>query len=218
MKKPLRHLASGVKATRYSPVRTAGLRRGNRPSPTARPTTVQPHGPATGRPRVGEPEITERTAHAYVTLLHAGVDPVRALRYFAADYFDACKPDALHAWLTRWSRSRTVLKAQTALMGGRWQDLDADRRIAIALDKHFAELAYYLVSRDFSTVQDVELRKMTDARTALQAKLALDKTGDPNSPFATYVQDVLAGKITLAAPALIPFDRPLPIVPPVQDS
>jgi hypothetical protein len=175
----------------YSKEQTRGLRRGTGKSALPLPRTST---------TAVEPTLTPTAAQQFVKLTLAGVPGVIALRYFGEAYYDSCDAAMLHAWLKRWTSAKLTRKAHDAFNSGAWETLDKDKRLTLALDKHYAELAYWLYSHSYELVSDDSLRKTTDARTALMAKLQADKIGDPDSPWAKFTADLLAGKVTIEQP------------------
>lgn len=132
-------------------------------------------------------------------LLMSGVPAERSLAYLDADYFDQCVNDGdkerkkLTTWLRRWTNSPVLLAETTRLNGGEWQALESDRRLQIALDKHLAELAYLLYSRNY-TDDDAPVAKMNAARESLMTHLEAGDGGS-NAPWMQFVKDAMAGKL-----------------------
>lgn len=147
------------------------------------------------------PTLTADTAYEFVKLLHAGLSGLDALAYIAPDYLGtiAEDADAQRALLTAWARSRLVLEATTKLNSAPWQSLDPEARLQIALDKHYAELAYFLYTHDWSEAEGTDLKKATDAREALAKRLeGSDSTTD--SPMAAFMRAVQSGEIRMGIP------------------
>jgi hypothetical protein len=124
-------------------------------------------------------------------MLTAGLPQMHAVLYFLPD------PDAAHAeevlrLAHAWQRSADVLAAIAQLNGGEWVALDEDRRLQIALDKHHAELAYYLYTTSFTTAAGAELGKLNTARQAIRDKLSGGI--DADSPLARFMRDLIEGK------------------------
>lgn len=124
-------------------------------------------------------------------MLTAGLPPQHAVLYFLSDP-DAATAEEVHRLAFAWQRSADVLAAIAQLNGGDWVDLDEDRRLQIALDKHHAELAYYLYTTSFTTAAGAELGKLNTARQAIRDKLAGGV--DADSPIARFLRDLVDGK------------------------
>lgn len=74
--------------------------------------------------------------------------------------------------------------------GGLWQELDTDRRLVIARDKAYAELAHFIYSHDYAKLEGLDLKKYNDAREAIVEHL---KGGeDEDSPFKQALKDIAA--------------------------
>lgn len=125
-------------------------------------------------------------AHQFAKLLLAGVPQPDALCYVLG----SVEPGIIELALPRWMRSPRVVDALATLNGGRWPSLDADARMDIALDKHYAELAHYLYTHDYDTAEGKTLSKLDKAREALESQ----RTGriQANSPFMRFLNAILA--------------------------
>lgn len=201
-----------------------------RPVPRPRPDTRTNHrnrhtesrGAGTTRTRsdltrtstAREPELTGDLAYAFVQLLHAGLSGPDALAYCAPEYRGALAEDTKHgasrlaAWLTKWSRDRLTLAAATRLNHGEWHQLEPDARLAIALDKHYAELAYFLYTHDWASLDGTDLRKATDAREALTKKLEGTDAAD-DSPMVAFLRALQEGTVRQDKPVQL-VDLTLP--------
>lgn len=142
------------------------------------------------------PALDPVTAGDVAKLLMAGVpfDSVLALcdpEYYA--YVHGHDPDRAESmmskWALAWQRDPLLLSANTELVGAEWQDLDGERRLQIAIDKHMAELAYLLYSRSYATLQGRDVDKADNARTAILEYLAA-KGGDPSAPWVKYLREL----------------------------
>lgn len=154
--------------------------------------------------RVDPPSLTADTAYEFVKLLHSGLDAPHALAYLAPAYIAslAGKRAEFNTLVVQWARSPLVLDATTKLNGGAWHKLEPDDRLRIALDKHYAELAYFLYTHDFAIVDGQDLKKATDAREALAKKL--EGNDGPGTPTDAFI------KILMEQGAKA-FDRPVQI-------
>ena len=160
------------------------------------PHRVRTRSDLTRASAVPPPALTSETAYEFVQLLHAGLSGLDALAFIAPEYREALAGDAAksQAWLLQWSRSRLVLEAATTLNHGQWHKLDAEARLAIALDKHYAELAYFLYTHDWATLQGLDLSRATDARTALAKKLEGREASD-DSPMLAFMRALQEGNV-----------------------
>lgn len=135
--------------------------------------------------------LTRSQARDFARMLTAGLPATEAVLYFVAES-EELSAEAITRLAWTWQRSADVLAAIADLNGGAWVDLPEDRRLAVALDKHFAELAYYLYTTSFTTAAGAELGKLNTARQALRDKLAGGM--DEDSPLARFMRDLIEGK------------------------
>lgn len=146
------------------------------------------------------PELTAVTALEFVKLLHAGLPADHALAYMAPDYYATIGEPARKTLVGRWLSSRIVLAATEQLHEGKWAKLPLAKREEIALDKTFGQLAYYLYTHDYATLEGPDLKKANDARVALMEKLkATDVEGD-ETPMQRLMRDILSGNAQLGMP------------------
>lgn len=166
-----------------------------------------------GQPTIpaGEPRLTPETAHEFVKLLHAGLPQLRAMAYLAPEYDRTISKTTRRMWQRRWMNDPILLEATTRLNGGQWVALDPDKRLEIALDKHYAELAYFLYTHDYAQLEEVELKKADVAREALSAKLTASQTEGEDAPWTRFMRDLLDGKVSaVQPPQLQPEVVPVP--------
>jgi len=135
------------------------------------------------------PELTPERAHQYVMLLRAGKPPYHALKTFDAGYYHKLPTAMRMSWWRAWDRHPLVEEARLHLAGVNWELLTQAQREAIALDKHFSELAWYLMANQFFSADGLKLVKMREARRALveRANVHPDTTG----PFAQLLKKLL---------------------------
>lgn len=96
----------------------------------------------------------------------------------------------LRTWALAWQRDPALLAATTAMNGDDWQSLDAERRLQIAIDKHMAELAYFLYSRSYASLVGKDVDKADNARGAIIDFLK-SKGGDPDAPWMKHLKDLV---------------------------
>lgn len=129
---------------------------------------------------------TEQQAYEFAKLLRSGVPQPDALAYILGPGLDS---HTTHSVLGLWLRSAAVRDALAVLNGGAWPALAPEARLDVALDKHYAEMAYFLYTHDFDQATGPELRKLDTAREALE----LQRTGklQANSPFMKFLTAIL---------------------------
>lgn len=72
-----------------------------------------------------------------------------------------------------WPAQTEVRQHLTALTGGvMWQDLPPEQRLKIALDKTYAEMAYFLWANNYGELDGVGKAKADTCRESLERKLA----------------------------------------------
>lgn len=141
-----------------------------------------------------EPPLSPDFAREFVKLLHAGIPSLDALGYFAPAHFASLSINSRKEWLSRWQNSPIMAKAASAFAGGNWQDLDKDARLQLALDKHMAELAYFLYTADYAKSEGLDYKKLTDARTAIMQMMS-EGEGDTDTPFMRAMRELMEGKV-----------------------
>lgn len=131
---------------------------------------------------------TETQAMEFAKLLRSGVPQPDALCYVLGTV-DA---PVVEAALPRWMRSRHTIDALATLNGGRWPALEPDRRLDIALDKHYAEQAHFLYTHDYESAAGRDLAKINIARESLERL----RTGrmEQQSPFMKFLAQLLKPK------------------------
>lgn len=131
---------------------------------------------------------TAEQAFEFARLLRGGVPQPDALAYVLGAVDDG----VLARTLPRWLRARHVVDALATLNGGRWPALEPDKRLDIALDKHYAEMAHYLYTHDYESADGKEMRKLDSARESLERL----RTGrmEQQSPFMRFLATLLKPK------------------------
>lgn len=136
-------------------------------------------------------------AQQFAVMLTAGMPPEEAILYFFED-----KENGIAA-IDRWMKAATVRAAITKLQNGKtWQAMSLDERITFSLEKHYTELAYYLFSRNYVTLQGADKAKADTARVTLEVKQA--GLSGKMEPLALFWNDVKSGKVKLNTPAPVP--------------
>jgi hypothetical protein len=141
---------------------------------------------------------TSEQAIQFATMLRAGLPASDAILYFT----DSTDPREVGQLLQDWQKSRAVRKAMLSLMGKPWEDMTLDEQCRYALDLHYAGLAYFLYSHNYSEVGQQDQVKLNTARAAIEAKLA--GTAGKTDALTAFFEDVRAGRVKLQKPATPP--------------
>ena len=131
--------------------------------------------------------LTPDQAQEFARIVLSGVPLQRAARYFLPTDLehDEVRDEAAHFWA-----QPEVQSALEALTGGvPWQRLSKEERLSIALDKHYAELAYFLWSTNYSELDGAGKQKADTCRQALEAKLA--GTAGKGNAMERFYEDLL---------------------------
>ncbi len=145
-----------------------------------------------------QPTLDAATAKDVAKLLMSGVpfDSVLALCDNAYHAYLHASEDVdwtirkMRSWALAWQRDPQLLAATSELNGAEWQDIDSERRLQIALDKHMAELAYFLYSHSYDGLMGRDVDKADHARDAIMEFLAA-KGGDPDAPWMKHLKDLV---------------------------
>lgn len=140
---------------------------------------------------------TKDEALQLALMLNAGMPSSDAIRYFFSPDED---PQRLQFEHERWLRSEAVQKALLQVMGKAWQDMSLDERVKFAVDKHYAEMAYFLYAHNYGELVGTEKQKADTCRQALEAKLA-GSAGKMNA-LSQWFEDVRVGRVKL--PSVMP--------------
>lgn len=100
----------------------------------------------------------------------------------------------------RWEKDGAVRAAQVQLQGADWRSLSDEKRIEVALRKHYNQLAYYLATADYAALS-TERRAIADkARDVLEKRKAgTSGQSDPVTAwFEAFQQKAAKGEIKLA--------------------
>lgn len=129
---------------------------------------------------------TPTQAYAFVKILLSGWDGPRAIRYVLPEVSEARSVTLAGRWL----QHRRVLEATVKLNGAVWPELEPEKRLHLALDKSYAELAYFLYSHRYAVLEGGDLKKYVHAQKVLTEKLA--GTHGEESPYERAIRDILA--------------------------
>lgn len=157
-------------------------------------------------PPDARPNLTSAKAREFALLLASGVDPLNALRYMAPSAFDRMADDERTDWLNALAGDRLVLRAVNELNGAEWHHLDADKRLQLALDKHFSELAYLLYTTSYRTAEGSILRKIDNAAERLMKYLTESDGGGEgaDSGWRAFVGEIMKQYESSTSPPTLP--------------
>lgn len=136
------------------------------------------------------PPLTPDSARDFAKLLAAGVSASEAIRFVHPSLYATATPAQRRRWASVWTNDALLLDAINLLRGGAWQDLDKDARLSVALDKHLAELAYFLYTHDYAKLEGDALRKADAAAERLMEYLA-ESDGAPSTAWQAFVQALM---------------------------
>jgi hypothetical protein len=131
----------------------------------------------------------------------AGLGYADALRYLFPDLDRA----GLRVAYTRYFRSIEYLSALERVNGGAWETLEPKRRLEIALDRHVAEMAYFLITTPFHTLvtgPGGNFEMAREARKVIEAKLGSE--GGSNDPLVRFAKAAIASAAREAKGELLP--------------
>lgn len=135
---------------------------------------------------------TKDDALSLALMLGAGMPSADAIRYFFPPDEDPARLQFEHE---RWMRSDAVQRALLQVMGKAWQEMSLEERIKFAVDKHYAEMAYFLYAHNYGELVGADKQKADTCRQSLEAKLA-GSAGKMNA-LSTWFEDVRTGKVKL---------------------
>ena len=132
-------------------------------------------------------KLTAEQAEEFARIVLSGVPTHRAARYFLPPHVEAAEvQDASNEFY----RQAEVQAALEKLTGGvPWQRMSKDERLSIALDKHYAELAFFLWSNNYSDLDGAGKQKADTCRQALEAKVA--GTAGKGNAMERFYEDLL---------------------------
>ena len=114
--------------------------------------------------------------------------------------------DPKRAWdlVKRWAVSPLLVDALNEFNRGAWPDIDKNDRLALAVDQSNAQMARFIYTARFDTLQGPDLKKYMEARAALVAHTTgLNDRGDFLDAFHTFLSLVGQGKAALSMPQTI---------------
>ena len=135
------------------------------------------------------------SAFQFAVMLQAGLPAAQAILYFLPPDVD---PGEAALTCRKWLSSSTVKTASAKLLGKSWTDMTLDEKIKVALDHHYAGLAYFLFSHNYTDLGQQEKLKADTARQALEAKMA--GVAGKTDALSQFFNDINSGKIVLNKP------------------
>lgn len=119
---------------------------------------------------------------------------MQAIVYFVDAEIEA-DPNLVKSIHDKWLRSGVVRAAILALQGKPWQGMDLMEKLRYSVDRHYAQMAYYLYTHNYSELTAQEKAKADTARQVLEAKLA-GRAGK-ETPLEEFTRELLEGKLKL---------------------
>lgn len=138
---------------------------------------------------------TKEQAWQFALMIQGGFPPADAIRYFT----DLTDEGDVAGLLKLWLGSKLVGTAILQLQGKAFQDMTLEEKIKYSLDLHYSQMAYFLYSRNYSTLSSSDKQKADTCRIALEQKAA--GTAGQADPLTRFWDDLRKGKVTLAQPA-----------------
>lgn len=138
---------------------------------------------------------SDEEAFQFAMLLQAGLPASEAITYFV----ETSDPAELGETLQKWLRSRAVKRSLLRLLKRPWHEMSLDEKIRHALDFHYASLAYFLFSHNYSEAGQADKAKADTARAALEAKVA--GMAGKSDALSRFIEDLNAGRLSLRRPS-----------------
>jgi hypothetical protein len=135
-------------------------------------------------------------------MMTSGMPSVDAIRYFALDGMDDAALMVFHDTVIR---AKALARAVRELQGKSWQDMSLDEKMKWAVEKHYAEMAYFLYSHNYSELSGLEKTKADTCRVSLEQRLA-GTSGQMNA-LDQWFADVRSGKVKLGTAVVAPAGR-----------
>src|SRR3990167_10639471 len=137
---------------------------------------------------------TSEQAKQFALMVNLGAPEKEAIRYFIPEG-ETPQDNQVLALAARWMRFKTVQKELNSLQGKSFEDMTPNERIRCAIDKHYAQLAYFLYTRSYVVADGAVKNKMDTARETLEKKLA--GTSGALSAIEAFFNDINSGKLKL---------------------
>lgn len=127
----------------------------------------------------------------FAIMLQAGLPASEAILYFVSPE----DPTELTLLLRKWMQSKAVKEATRELLGKSWTEMTLEEKIKTATDNHYAQLAYFLFSHNYTEMNQTDKAKADTARQALENKLA--GTSGKTDALSQFFADINSGKVVL---------------------
>lgn len=139
--------------------------------------------------------MTKALAGVLAQMLYAGCPQMLCIQYI----WPGCPPEQISKTTKEWLRHEYVLAAIEELNGAQFFTTTDERRHEVAIRKTLAEMAFFLWFNNFNDITEkVQLEKMTQARTVLQAKISGQiSEDDPLAGFARLASALLTQSAAL---------------------
>lgn len=134
----------------------------------------------------------------FCQMLFCGMPSMDAIRYFLPTLEDGWTEEQVRAFHDRWVKGKEIGPARKIVEGKEWSELTPEERIKRAIDKHYTEMAYFLYSTNYASIQGADKTKADTCRGALEAKLA--GMAGKLDPLSKFFEDVASGRVKLASP------------------
>lgn len=119
------------------------------------------------------PAITPALAARFVKLLGSGLPPIEAMLQVAPQQVASFRRNAelMNKWVAYWMEDGHVQAEIERGNGGPWESLSLEKRLDLALNHSFSQLAYFLYTTDFTQITDsATLKKLMEAREAVTTR------------------------------------------------
>ena len=132
--------------------------------------------------------LSKFDADQYALMLLAGIPRTVAASYFAPQN---CSQDELEEYAHDWGKQVEVVEAvqRHSADGTPWHLMGPEERLKVAVDKHYADRAYFLWSHNYSDLNGLDKQKADSCLATLEAKLA--GTAGQGSVLDRLYEDVL---------------------------
>lgn len=138
--------------------------------------------------------MTPNQAEQFALMLSSGMPAIDAAAYFVAQEVSR-DPSQLGAAASHFLSLPVVKDAIRRVQGKAWQEMSLEERVKFAVEKNYAEAAYFLYSHNYALLQGADRQKADTCRQVLEARLA--GTAGKQSPLEQWMEDVKSGRVVL---------------------
>lgn len=149
-------------------------------------------------------ELTKDLAFQFAVMINSGMPPAHAILYF----MEEADQTELRVTLKTWLGSPFVRSALRTLQGKSWQDMSLDEKVKFAVEKNYAEAAYYLYSTNYAELTGADRSKADMCRQVLEVRIA--GMSGKTDVLTQWFEDVKSGKVRLGAATSSGIIPPLP--------